>query len=201
MSDFNYKDKSLPKLTDEFKRKFSVNIKGKEAIKLEGLTAIAHEKGIWKLETEIIQYPTQDNGFTAICKTTLGGYDYDPITGKVREVEYTDIGDASPSNCSKMVATAYIRMASTRSQARVFRKYGNIDMACTLEMSDAFDEEQMNRMSTSQMEKIKFMIQQNKVTQETFIKLLEELFNHHNYNALSKEQADILINKLKDINS
>ena len=44
MSDFNYKDKTAPKLNDEFKQKFGVNIKGKEAIKLEGLTAFAHEK-------------------------------------------------------------------------------------------------------------------------------------------------------------
>ena len=30
MSDFNYKDKTAPKLTDEFKQKFGVNIKGKD---------------------------------------------------------------------------------------------------------------------------------------------------------------------------
>ena len=29
MSDFNYKDKTAPKLNDEFKQKFGVNIKGK----------------------------------------------------------------------------------------------------------------------------------------------------------------------------
>ena len=69
MSNFDYKDKSAPKLTDEFKKKFSVNIKGKDAIKLEGLTAFAHEKGIWKFETDIIQFPGDQNGWTAICKT------------------------------------------------------------------------------------------------------------------------------------
>ena len=36
MSDFNYKDKTAPKLNEEFKQKFGGNIKGKEAIKLEG---------------------------------------------------------------------------------------------------------------------------------------------------------------------
>lgn len=101
MSDFNYKDKTAPKLTDEFKQKFGVNIKGKDAIKLEGLTAFAHQKGMWKFITEIIQYPSDQNGWTAICKTTVGGYDWDPITEKVREVEYSDIGDANVNNCGK----------------------------------------------------------------------------------------------------
>ena len=85
---FNYKDKSGVKLTEDFKKKFTVPIKGKEAIKLEGLTAIAHSKGIWKFETEIIQFPNGQNDWTAICKTTIGGYDWDPIEDKVVRVEY-----------------------------------------------------------------------------------------------------------------
>lgn len=137
---YNYKDKGAVKLSDEFRQKFMVNIKGKDAIKLEGLTVLAHEKGMWKLETEIVQYPTQENNFTAICKTTVGGYDYDPITDKVREVVYSDIGDANVGNCTKMVAASFIRMASTRSQARALRKYTNIDMVCTSEMDSVTEE-------------------------------------------------------------
>ena len=125
MSDFNYKDKTAPKLNDEFKQKFGVNIKGKEAIKLEGLTAFAHEKGMWKFDTEIIQFPSDQNGWTAICKTTIGGYDYDPVTDKVREVEYSDIGDANTNNGSCFVYPYGFYTFTGKSVKKVYKyRYG-----------------------------------------------------------------------------
>ena len=196
MSSFDYKSSSTPKLTDEFKQKFSVNIKGKDAIKLEGLTALAHEKGMWKFETEIIQYPSDQNNWTAICKTTVGGYDWDPITEKVREVEYSDIGDANVNNCGKMVAASYIRMASTRSQARALRKYTNVDMVCSSEMSEVIEEIPEPFVTLEQLQTIKQLTIDKKVSQEKFGQILFGLFQHTDYRQLTVNQGNLLINTL-----
>lgn len=198
MSNFDYKDKSAPKLTDEFKKKFGVNIKGKDAIKLEGLTAFAHEKGMWKFETEIIQYPSDQNAWTAICKTTVGGYDYDPVTEKIREVIYSDIGDANVQNCGKMVAASYIRMASTRSQARALRKYTNIDMVCSSELSDVVDEAPEPIITVEQLTEVKQLIGSKGMSKEKFGEILFGLFQHTNYVGLTQSQGNELITVLKN---
>jgi hypothetical protein len=198
MSDFNFKDKSAPKLSDEFKQKFSVNIKGKDAIKLEGLTAFAHEKGMWKFETEIIQFPSDQNGWTAICKTTVGGYDWDPVNDKVREVIYSDIGDANVTNCGKMVAASYIRMASTRSQARALRKYTNIDMVCSSELSDVVDEAPEPIISVEQLTEVKQLIGTKGISKDKFGEILFGLFQHTNYTSLTQHQGYELISVLKN---
>lgn len=198
MSNFDYKDKSAPKLTDEFKKKFSVNIKGKDAIKLEGLTAFAHEKGMWKFETDIIQYPSDQNAWTAICKTVIGGYDYDPVTEKIREVIYSDIGDANMTNCGKMVAASYIRMASTRSQARALRKYTNIDMVCSSELSEVVDEAPEPIISVEQLTEVKQLIGTKGISKDKFGEILFGLFQHTNYTGLTQSQGNELITTLQN---
>ncbi len=204
---FNYRDKTAAslRLTPEFKQKFIINIQGKDTVKLEGLTALAHQKGMWKLVTHIIQFPDKDNNFTAICETTVGGYDYDPITDKVREVVYTDIGDANASNCTKRVAPAFIRMASTRSQARALRKYINIDMVCMSEM-DSTDEpivfmETQDAppppISTEQLVTIKGIVKEKGITPPEFNDMLMKLFARKDFMKLTFEQGSILIEWLK----
>lgn len=198
MANFDYKDKSAPKLNEEFKKKFSSNIKGKDAIKIEGLTAVAHEKGMWKFETDIIQFPSDQNGWTAICKTVIGGYDWDPIEEKIIRVEYSDIGDANVNNCGKMVAASYIRMASTRSQARALRKYTNIDMVCTSELSDVVDEAPEPIISMEQLTSIKQIVDSKHINKDMFASILMGLFNHTQYTALTESQGNILLTTLKD---
>ena len=198
MSDFDYKDKAAPKLTEDFKKKFSIPIKGKDAIKLEGLTAFAHTKGMWKFETDIIQFPNDQNGWTAICRTVIGGYDWDPIEQKICRVEYSDIGDANVTNCGKMVAASYIRMASTRSQARALRKYTNIDMVCSSELSDVVDEAPEPIISVEQLTMIKQLLTTKHLGQEQFGKILNDMFGHINYNILTESQGNALLTTLKD---
>lgn len=198
MSNFDYENKSAPKLSDDFKAKFSVSIKGKDAIKLEGLTALAHEKGIWKMETTIIQFPSDQNQWTAICQTVVGGYDWDPIEQKICKVEYADIGDANVQNCGKMVAASYIRMASTRSQARALRKYTNVDMVCSSELSDIVEEAPEPLVSTEQLVTIKQMITSKGISKEEFGKILFGLFHHTEYATLTVNQAKTLITTLEN---
>ena len=195
---FNYKDKSAPKLSDEFKQKFSVNIKGKDAIKLEGLTAFAHVKGMKSMITDIIQFPNDQNGWTAICRTTVVGYDYSPELDKVVEVTYSDIGDANVNNCGKMVAASYIRMASTRSQARTLRKYTNIDMVCTSELSEALEEPPEELISSEQLQEVKELLKVKGLNQVSFGQLMFQLFQHQNYTSLTVSQGNTLIATLRN---
>ena len=190
---FNYKDKSATKLTDDFKQKFVINIKGKDAVKLEGLTVLAHEKGLWKLDTEIIQFPSDQNQWTAICKTTVGGYDYDPMTDKIREVVYSDIGDANANNCTKMVAASFIRMASTRSQARALRKYTNIDMVCSSEIDSITEEPPEPNITMDQLTNMKELIRAKGIDSTTFGNMLFKMFGHQNYMQLTQTQGNTLL--------
>lgn len=195
---FDYKDKSAPKLSDEFKKKFSVNIKGKDAIKLEGLTAFAHIKGMKEMRTDIIQFPADTNQWTAICQTTIIGYDYSPAEDKIVEVTYSDIGDANVTNCGKMVAASYIRMASTRSQARALRKYTNIDMVCSSELSEALEEAPEETINMEQLTKVKNLLKSKGLSQDAFSKILFQLFQHTNYMGLTESQGNQLIQTLEN---
>ena len=150
---------------------------------------------MWKFDTELIQFPSDQNGWTAICRTIIGGYDWDPIENKVVRVEYSDIGDANQSNCGKMVASSYIRMASTRSQARALRKYTNIDMLCSSEIDDVV-EQHIEYVTTDQLAQIKNIISNKHLTKDEFTNILLTLFGNVNYNSYTTEQANMLINYL-----
>ncbi len=201
MSDFNYKDKTEVKLTDEFKQKFTVNIKGKDAIKVEGLLAYAHNKGFKSLNTDIIQFPNKDNNWTCICKTVIVGYDWDPINEKICEVTFSDIADANELNCTSMVKASYIRMASTRSIGRALRKYTNIDMVCSAELSDITEESEQSSsttplITTEMLEAVKTIVGLKGLSKEDFSNLLFSSFQTTNYMALSLEQGNQFLSLL-----
>lgn len=112
-----------PKLDD----RFIVAIKGTDFVKYAGVLDLAHQKGIRKLFVDTVQYPAKENADVAICKATLISNDGG---------EYTDYGDANPSNVSAMVVRHILRVASTRAKARVLRDFTNIGMTCLEELSD-----------------------------------------------------------------
>jgi len=76
-----------------------------------GLIDLAHQKGLLKLEVEVIQYPTSENGNEAVCRA---------IAETKYGERFSDIGDASVKNCNKMIASHIIRMASTRAKPDVY---------------------------------------------------------------------------------
>jgi hypothetical protein len=79
------------------------------------------------VDVELIQFPSDDNKQTAICKATVKTFD-----GKI----FADIGDACPQNCNSKVARHLIRMASTRAKARAFRDMDNIGLTALEELGD-----------------------------------------------------------------
>ena len=48
--------------------RFIMNLKGKDFVLYAGLLDLAHQRGLFKMEVETIQFPTKDNGKEAICR-------------------------------------------------------------------------------------------------------------------------------------
>lgn len=119
-------DKNTPRLKDGFLK----NIKGKDFVLYAGVLDLANQSGLLKLEVELLQYPTKENGNEAICRAVA--------EGKNGEV-FSDIGDANPNNCTPMITKHLIRMASTRAKGRCLRDMCNIGIACLEELSDLDD--------------------------------------------------------------
>lgn len=119
-------EKLIPKLDD----RFLTNIKGKDFVLYAGVLDLATQKGLLKLEVELIQFPSKENGNEAICRAVA--------VGKTGET-FSDIGDANPKNCNSKIAIHAIRMASTRAKARCLRDMCNIGITALEEISD-FDD-------------------------------------------------------------
>ena len=119
-------EKNTPKLKDIF----ISNIKGKDFVLYAGVLDLATQQGLLKLETEILQFPSKDNGTEAIVRATA--------EGKNGEV-FSDIGDANPGNCTPMISKHLIRMASTRAKGRALRDMCNIGITCLEEIGDLDD--------------------------------------------------------------
>lgn len=120
----------LERQSPQLDPRFISNIKGKDFALYAGVLDLATQKGLLKLEVELVQFPSKENGNEAICCAVA--------TLKTGEV-FSDIGDANPNNCVPMIAKHLIRMASTRAKARALRDMCNIGMACLEELAD-FDD-------------------------------------------------------------
>jgi predicted nucleic acid-binding Zn finger protein len=122
--------KFLEKNTPKLKEEFITDIKGKQFVLYAGVLDLATQKGLLKLEVELIQYPTKENGREAICRAVA--------EGKNGEV-FSDIGDANPNNCTEKIVKHLIRMASTRAKGRALRDMCNISIACLEELESMDD--------------------------------------------------------------
>ncbi|MFU2207722.1 hypothetical protein [Solidesulfovibrio sp. C21] len=119
-------EKRKPKLDD----RFVANLHGKDFVLYSGLLDLGHQRGLAKLEVELVQHPTKENGMEAVCKAVAM-----TRTGEI----FVDIGDANPSNTNRAIAAHVIRMASTRAKARVLRDMNNIGMTALEELGDIED--------------------------------------------------------------
>lgn len=103
-------------------KKFICKLQGKEFVLYAGLLDEAHKEGLLSLWTEIIQFPSDENGNTCIIKATA----------KTENKTFVDVGDASPKSTGGFIVPHLIRMASTRAKARALRDLVNIGM-CSVE--------------------------------------------------------------------
>lgn len=112
-----------PRLAEEFTRQ----IDGKDFVLYAGLLDLAHQRGLSRLEVELVQFPSKENDHLAICRATAVTRNGDV---------FVDFGDANTSNCNPKVAKHLIRMASTRAKARALRDFTNIGITCLEELGD-----------------------------------------------------------------
>ena len=121
-----YLERWRPKLDEAFIKQ----IEDKDFVIYAGLLDVAHQKNLCMVDVDIIQFPAEDNKYTAICKARV-----ETMDGR----KFSDIGDANPQNCNSKVSKHLIRMASTRAKARAFRDLDNIGMTALEELGDLND--------------------------------------------------------------
>lgn len=102
-----------------------VELQGKQYPTHPGLLALAHAHGVETITTDLLQY----NDGEAILKAKVTG----------TRGSFEAHGDASPSNVSRNIANAVIRMAETRAVNRCLRLYLGIGATTAEELPpDAF---------------------------------------------------------------
>lgn len=110
--------------------KYIINLSGKDYPLFAGILSEAHERGLQSIETQLIQIPAEENSHTAIVKAVV----------RMKDGSYfEDYGDASPRNTSARIATALIRMASTRAKGRALRDAINVGQTMLEELPDLED--------------------------------------------------------------
>ena len=98
----------------------------KEVATYAGLLARAHEEGLKRIETDLVQAPHPENNLTAIVRAVV----------ETDKGVFAGIGDASPDNVNRRIAPHLIRMAETRSKARALRDAVNIGVVAMEELGD-----------------------------------------------------------------
>jgi hypothetical protein len=135
-------ERAKPKLDE----RFIIQVDGQDFCKYQGLLDLAHQKFLSSLDVEILQYPSEQNGMTVICKAKA-----QTATGDT----FSDIGDACPLNCNSRVAKHLIRMASTRAKARCLRDMDNIGYTALEELGDLDEVIQNEQPGTARKDKVK----------------------------------------------
>jgi hypothetical protein len=108
------------------KKEFIVNRQGKDFVLYAGLLDQAHREGLKRISTTLLQAPSSDNGQMAICHAEV----------ETEKGTFTGIGDASPDNVGRMIASHAIRMAETRAKARALRDAINVGVTAFEELGD-----------------------------------------------------------------
>jgi hypothetical protein len=99
---------------------------GRRYVLFSGLLSLAHEEGLTRVTTTLVQIPNESNGNVAICHATV----------ETTKGSFDGIGDASPGNVGRAIVPHIIRMSETRAVARAFRVAVNVAEALADDPSD-----------------------------------------------------------------
>jgi hypothetical protein len=102
---------------------FLVSLHGRQFVTYAGLLALAHQRGLVRLEAAFISVTPA----LALAQCTAAFAD-----GRT----FTEAADATPENVGKQVRAHFARMALTRSKVRCLRDALNISMCSLEELSD-----------------------------------------------------------------
>ena len=108
-------DQQLVRTVDVFDRAGNV-VGSKDVVLYAGLLNQAHEEGLLKVCTTLVQSPTEQNGRLAIIKAEV----------QTAKGLFEAIGDACPENVDEFLAPHLIRVAETRAKARALRDAVNV---------------------------------------------------------------------------
>jgi len=98
----------------------------KEVATFAGLLARAHEEGLRRIDSDLVQVPDEHNGQLAIVRAVV----------ETDKGIFVGLGDASPNNVNRRIAPHIIRMAETRAKARALRDAVNIGIVSMEELGD-----------------------------------------------------------------
>jgi len=108
-------DQQLVRTVDVHDRSGNV-VGSKEVVLYAGLLNQAHEEGLLRVRTSILQIPTEENGRLAIIKAEV----------ETAKGLFEAVGDACPENVDEFLAPHLIRVAETRAKARALRDAVNV---------------------------------------------------------------------------
>lgn len=180
-------------------KEFIKSLKGKDFVLMGGLLELAHQDGLNFTHTEILQFPSQENGNTTIVRAIVR-------TGKG---EFSGIGDASPSSVpDKSIAVHSIRMAETRAIARALRIATNVSMTAFEELggdiepsvSEPAPKEKapsIGPMSPAQGERIQTLCRLIGMDSKTLDKIIRAKYKH-GWKHLNRHEAKELIEQLTE---
>jgi hypothetical protein len=107
-------------------KEFVIQRDGKSFVLFAGLLTEAHQQGLTRVTTTLVQIPNDSNGNVAICHATV----------ETAKGTFDGIGDASPTNVGRAIVPHLIRMSETRAVARAFRVAVNVGEALADDPSD-----------------------------------------------------------------
>src|SRR5262245_31537077 len=108
------------------KSEFLVERDGRRLVLYAGLLDLAHERGLKRITTALVQAPTELNGMTAIVHAEV----------ETAQGTFTGLGDASPGSVTRLMAPHLLRMAETRAKARALRDAVNVGVTALEELGD-----------------------------------------------------------------
>jgi hypothetical protein len=121
-----------------------ISIDGRPYVKYAGLLEAAHRSGLRDLQVKLIQSPTRDNGYTAVCEATA------VIKTRNREKVYIEIGDANPASIGDPRLSVHaIRIAATRAKARALRDALRISICSVEELALGGPQPEVSKARTS----------------------------------------------------
>lgn len=111
--------------TIEIKDRQGRVIATEDVVTYAGLLSLAHDQGLKKIETALVQLPEETNGHTAVFLAIV----------ETESGIYKGHGDASPDNVASRIIPHIIRMAETRAKARALRDAVNIGVVSIEELA------------------------------------------------------------------
>lgn len=108
------------------KKEYIIERQGKQFVLYEGLLDEAHQQGLCRISTTLIQVPHPENGNVAIVAAEV----------ETSKGSFSGIGDASPDNVGRPIVPHIVRMAETRAKARAMRDAVNVGVTALEELGD-----------------------------------------------------------------